>query len=205
MSRSVSSSPAIIPKGQSFGAICDDEEPKFIGRTEKPCIVSINFGNGPAIDVEVDWELPDQEILKVLQTYDPHNEYKVELVKTPFADDLAMKLYWNHFIERQKKEILEPILPHPSSEPTEIKLPPYYIEAFHLYLRLAVHSRPEKKKAFDIEPFPKAEFTLNYQDLAGESYSKKFSVSLTYDHNATHGVKEEHAYAAYLQVTSEKT
>ncbi len=205
LSRSVASSPSLILKGQRFGAVCGEESPEFIGPTEKPSIVVINFGNGPAIELEVDWEIPNDKMINVLKSYDPHNEYQVEIGQSPFAEDPAIKLYWNHFIERQINEQLEPILPHPIADPTIIHLPPFYLEAFHLYLKLAVHNRQEKKIAFDIDSFPEAKFKLSYKDLAGEKYTKEFSLCLSYDHNSTHQIKKDNAYAANLQVNSENT
>ncbi len=205
LSRSVASSPSIILKGYSFGVICGDEGAKFIGPTGSSSILAINFGNGPAIEPEVHWEIPNDELVGVLRSYDPHGEYQVGIERSSFAEDPVIKLYWNHFIERQIKESLEPVFPHPIGEPTMIKLPPYYLEAFHLYIKLAVHSRPERKKAFDLNAFPNATLKLCYQDLAGERYIKKFFVSLGYDHNATHGMEEDNAYAAHIHVVSDAT
>jgi len=205
LSRSVASSPSIIPKGHNFGALCDDEDPKFIGPFERPSILAINFGNGPAIEPEVHWDIPNDELISVLRSYDPHDEYQVAIGQSPFAEDPVIKLYMNHFIERQVKELLEPVLPHPAGEPTMIQLPPYYLEAFHLYIKLAVHNRPEKKKAFDLDSFPNAIFKLCYRDLAGEKYIKKFKVSLSYGHNATHSMEKENAYAAHLQIVNNST
>lgn len=205
LSRSVASSPSIIPKGDSFGVLCGGENPQFIGSTERPTIYAINFGNGPAIEPKVQWQIPNDELVGLLQSYDPHDEYQVGIGKSPFAEDPVINLYWNHFIERQIKDRLESILPHPVGESTKIQLPSYYVEAFHLYIKLAVHNRPEKKMAFDLASFPKASFKLYYQDLAGDKHTKTFDVSLRYDHNATQSMKKENAYAASLQVVSNAT
>lgn len=202
--RAVSSKPSLIATDVEFVVNCEKKDDINFGPDdETPAIRVINFGNGPAIHCEASWKIPDGELVELLRSYDPHDQFKIGFEKSPFADEPCLRLYWNHFVSRQIYDRINPILPSVSGESVAIKIPPYYLEAFHIYVRLAVDARPEKKTYFPIRPFPSAMLTLNFRDLADQLQTVTYRVSLEYCHNATHQIKEQYTYACTLSVVDE--
>lgn len=202
--RAVSSKPSLIATDLDFVVKCEGKaDADFGSGGESPSIRIINFGNGPAIYCETTWTIPDAELVELLRSYDPHDQFKIGFEKSPFADDPCLKLYWNHFFTRQVSGRINPIVPSANGESVAIKIPPYYSEAFHLYVRLAVDARPEKKTYFPIRPFPSATLTINFRDLADQPQTVSYRVSLAYSHNATRQIKEQCTYACILSVVDE--
>lgn len=202
--RAVSSKPSLIATDLKFLVKCmRDNDADYGFDKEYPAIRIINFGNGPAIHCEACWRIPDTELVELLRSYDPHDQFKIGFEKSPFADDPCLRLYWNHFITRQLSERINPIIPSIAGESVAIKIPPYYLQAFHLYVRLAIDARPEKKAYFPVRPFPTAKLTVKFRDLADQPQVANYRVSLEYSHNASHQIKEQRTYACCLTVVDQ--
>jgi hypothetical protein len=199
ISRQISSSPSIVMTGKNW--ITTFNEDTIFPPTDKhPDIEAVNFGNGPAINVESNWNINNQKIIDILKKYDPHNTHNIGIRKTQFVDEEVIKLFANHFFLRQINYKLNPILQYHLQKKFSVQIPPYYIESFQLYLHLAVHTRTDKKTYFDLEPFPQASFTLSYSDLAGEKNIETYNVELCYSHNGTHQLNSTNAYACFLNI-----
>ncbi|MDR3390821.1 MAG: hypothetical protein P4L77_03715 [Sulfuriferula sp.] len=202
--RAVTSKPSLIATDLEFVVKCErPNDADFGPGDEIPAIRVINFGNGPAIHCEAKWTIPDEDLVELLRSYDPHDQFKIGFEKSPFAEERCLRLYWNHFVTRQISERINPIIPSATGESVAIKIPPYYLEAFHLYVRLAVDARPEKKTYFPVRPFPSAKLTINLRDLADQPQTVSYQVSINYNHNATHQIKEHCTYACTLRVADE--
>lgn len=202
--RAVSSKPSLIATDLEFLVKCvRDNDADYGPGEDDPTIRVINFGNGPAINCEACWSVPDAELVELLRSYDPHDQFKIGFEKSPFAHDPILRLYWNHFVTRQLSERINPIIPSAAGESVGIKIPPYYLEAFHLYVRLAIDARPEKKVYFPARPFPIAKLTVKFRDLADQPQVANYRVSLEYSHNATHQIKEQRTYACSLTVVDQ--
>jgi hypothetical protein len=199
--REVSSSPVLIAENDRFAALCGGTDEAYLPAGYIPAVPLANFGNGPALDAYAIWVIEDEELVQVLRSYDPHDNHKIGFEKSPFADDPCLRLYWNHFVKRQLREDLNPIVPFKTNEKVRVKLPPYYLQAFHLYVALAVHARSDRKTYFQIRPFPPAALEICYRDLSNAQIRKKYKVTLAYEHNATHALNNDDAFACALYVS----
>lgn len=199
--REVSSSPVLIAENDRFAVLCGGKDEAYLPAGYIPAVPVANFGNGPALNAYAIWDIQDDELIQVLRAYDPHDNYKIGFEKSPFADDPCLRLYWNHFVTRQLREELNPIVPFKTNEKVRVKLPPYYLQAFHLYVALAVHARSDRKTYFQIRAFPTASLEISYRDLSNNRISRRYKVTLVYEHNATHALNNDDAFACALYVS----
>jgi hypothetical protein len=174
------------------------DEADFGPGDEEPALEVFNFGNGPALNVRCSWKIDAEQIVSLLNTYDPHHQRSIGFEPSPFVDEETMKLYWNHFYKRQIESLHNPIAPSSGAVTTTISLPAFYLESFHIYIRLAVHARPEKRRAFELKEFPKAVLSLSHHDLAGLGHTDIYDVRLHYSHNGTHRFENKNSYACEL-------
>ncbi len=199
LARTVSSVPVLVLKSKSFVADCSrNDEADFGPGDEEPALEVFNFGNGPALNVRCSWKIDAEQIVSLLNTYDPHHQRSIGFEPSPFVDEETMKLYWNHFYKRQIESLHNPIAPSSGAVTTTISLPAFYLESFHIYIRLAVHARPEKRRAFELKEFPKAVLSLSHHDLAGLGHTDIYDVRLHYSHNGTHRFENKNSYACEL-------
>jgi hypothetical protein len=200
--REVTSSPVLIAENDRFTVLCGGADEAYLPAGYIPVVPLANFGNGPALDAHAVWVIEDEELVQVLRSYDPNDNHKIGFEKTPFADEPCLRLYWNHFVRRQLREDLNPIVPFRTNEKVRVKLPPYYLQAFHIYVAIAVHARSDRKTYFQIRPFPSAALEISYRDLSNAQICKKYKVTLAYEHNETHALNNDNAFACALYVSS---
>lgn len=199
IARTISAAPVLVLTNKLFIADCTKQNDALFGPDgQEPSLGVMNFGNGSALEVKCTWDIDANQLVSLLNSYDPHGQYSIGFETSPFIAEETLTLYWNHFHKRQVEISLNPIVPSVQASAAQIHLSPFYLEAFHMYIRLAVHARPEKKKAFDIREFPAATLKVCYVDLAGDSHTDTYAVRLCYSHNGTHRLEGKNAYACEL-------
>ena len=149
LARTISSAPVLVLKNMNFTADCSrDGNADFGPNSSVPDLEVLNFGNGPALEVKCTWVMNERYIIELLNSFDPHGQYSIGFEPSPFSPDETIRLYWNHFYQRQLISFQNPIVPSAVTPTSKISLPPFYLESFHMYIRLAVHARPDNSKAF---------------------------------------------------------
>lgn len=203
LARKASSFPHLFLSGGEFELHIEDTGFKVDGN--KPANIHIqNFGNGAALNVSLTWEVDIDEILALLKSFDVHNVTHFSRHKSQFVDEEELVLCMHHFYKRQINESLELIPPSTGKNVIDIKVPPFLFEAFTIYIKMAVHDRPDKKKYFDIVPFVPSKVTIKYQDLSGHDHKLCRTVNLAYSHNATIVEEREGCYRCNLEIREDE-
>ena len=134
-----------------------------------------NFGKGVALDVKVQWEVKLNDIITLLQKYDPHNIKGFSLEKN------FLKLENSFHAIKIQSEKLFPAIPENTHTSNEIKIPSYLTAAFGTYINEAVLNRPKESKSqsYDLDDFPSVNIKVSYLDLNNNEYEKNFCLSIS--------------------------